>query len=294
MARRKTLASIVAGLGVAALIVLILASVTYADTPSTPATAATPADALRGPSVDGAAAEPTLVHRTFDGAVERLAVQPTEAAVLALGLDDDTLTAVRAILNERAKALDDVVLDHIDLLTQIETAEANGEWGTLVKIAWSLHKDFKARFGDETLADRFREVLDPAEFTKFERLVDGYWDAVVADEAGADANRLERFAAKRGAMIEHFAKDIERAFQRISMDGKSGSGEEEFERLIAMLDPTDDQEARIRALAEKWYIENRMAPSKEDERELVMGIYDLLDDARQRRFVELIISMDNK
>jgi hypothetical protein len=210
---------------------------------------------------------------------------------MLMDVDENAMARVRALLDERARALDTVVMDNLQLLTQVETAAENNQVMTLLKIAWQLHREFRAEYGEAPLDDRLAEVLPPAQARELERLVEEYWSAIVAAETGEGANRVERFLARRGAMIELFAQDVERAFERISMD--DDGGDEEFDHLLELLDPTSEQEAVIRDLAQRWYFETRGMPSTQDEVTLIMSIYDTLDDTRQRRLVELLISMDD-
>ncbi len=291
--RRSPLALVTLALGVVAMALLVFAATRWAAG-SPPAPSASPADgtdALRGPEVSGAAARPTLVSRDFDGRVRPLEAHPAEAAVALLDLDEEAQRRVATVLDERARALDAVVMNNLETLTQIETAAENGQVLTLLKIAWQLHREFRAEYGTQPVHERLAASLPADQAAELERLVDEYVEALVRAETGEDANRVDRYFARRGVMIELFAKDVERAFQRISMDDPDGA--EAFERLLGRLEPTGELEARIREMAERFYFETRGMPSKQDEVELIMGIYDTLDDARQRRLVELLVSMDD-
>jgi len=278
--RRLTLA-----LGIAAL--TVPASLTAAQVASAAGAPSTP---LRGPDVgprEGAA--PTLVQRSFDGRLHRLEVDPAVAALDVIEIGDDARARVLAILDARAAALDRVVIDNIDVLTQIEGAAEGGMVLRLLHLASQIRNEFTKVAGDEAVVDQLAGVLPSEQARRMRALVDEYWNALVEEECGGDAGRIERFIAERRAHLELFGKEVERSVERVFEDDEEGA---EFEALLAQLDLTSEQRVAIDGHVADFVRQTRMTPTKQEEVDLLMRIYGELGTEQRTKLFELVISME--
>lgn len=262
---------------------------THAPTePLAPKPGVDTARALAGPEVAPRAAEPTLVRRTFGGRIQRLDVHPAEAALDLIQIDEDARQRAIAILDKRAAAMDKVVLDHLDLLTQIQPAVESGRVFHVLQIASQLHRDFEARAGTASLVDQLAGVLPLEDAQSLRRLVDEYWDALAAEEGGEDVGRIEAFVIERRAALEVFGKEIERAFDRISMGGAGDA--QAWERILVALELSPEQERTIRAMGRDFYVESRFNPTRQETAEFLGRVYLQLDTDQRTKLFRLLLS----
>jgi hypothetical protein len=241
---------------------------------------------LRGPEV-GAGAEPSLLSRTYDGRLRRLEVAPEVAALDLLELRDDERARVLAILDERAAALDRVVIENIDLLTQIEGAAEGGMVLRLLHLAAQIHNRFTDVVGHESVGDQLASVLPREQARRLESVAGEYWDALLNEECGEDAGRIERYITQRRMALEMFGAEIEHSVERVFEDTE----DDEFEVVLAQLDMTAEQQQAVDNHIANFVKQTRMTPTKQEEVALLMSIYRELDEERRTRLFELVISM---
>ena len=259
--------------------------------PTHPGTPQTPdALRLRGPEIAARVAGTTLVRRTFEGAIQRLGIDPGEAALDLLDLDDDARQRALGVLDRRAAALDTVVLDNLHLLTQIESAAEAGRMFRVLQIASGIHERFVDEVGREPLVDQLASVLPAHDAAGLRRLVEGYWDAIAHEEGGADVGRIEAFVIKRRAALEVFGKEVERALERVFSD--TGEDDEGWEAMLAALDLSPEQEREIRSMGEEFYLRARLNPTKDEMAEFLTSVYLTLDEGQRTRLFSMVVSSE--
>jgi hypothetical protein len=251
------------------------------DDPSDP-----PPGFLAGPDVGEKTTEPTLVARTLDGEVQKLPAPPAIAVLELLEIDEKTREKIDELLAERAALLDTLVLSNIELLTQVETVMAVGEpveklnmlregltalepvrkWGRLDRrISAVLPRDLRAQFRehiDEYERERYRTARETGEFDN-------------------------RFGYKMMRYWEDIAWEIERAAERVFDDDDDGSAW--LRTLSAKLELTPDQQGEIQAMAERFYIDTKGRPSKQDEFRFIAKIRTVMTIEQRWKFTGMLL-----
>jgi len=245
-----------------------------------------PPDLLAGPDVGEPSQERTLVERGVDGKVRVLAAPPAIMALELLELDEKTREKIGALLAERAALMDTLVLSNIELLGQAETVIAVGApveklnllreglqalgpvraWGRLDRrIAQALPPSLRARY---------RTHLEKYERERYE-------------SARASGELDNRFAYKMTRYWEDLAWEIERAAERVFVEDENG--DKWLALLREKLGLTSDQEGEIRAMAERFFIETKGRPSKEDEMRFIAQIRGVLTIEQKWKFTGLLL-----
>lgn len=241
---------------------------------------------LAGPDVGEKTAAPTIVNRTLGGAVQKLPAPPSLAVLDILTLDEATQKKIDALLADRASVIDTLVLANIEMLSQIETVMAVGEpveklnmlrsglralepvrtWGRLDRrIAAELPRD---------LRNEYRRHLDEYERARYR----------AARETGELDNRL---GYKMMRYWEDIAWEIERAAERVFDDSDDGS--QWLARLTEKLGLTPDQEGEIRQMADRFYLDTKGRPTKEDEMRFVAKIRTVMTIEQRWKFTGMML-----
>lgn len=220
---------------------------------------------LAGPKVDEAAAAATLVQYTMSGRLRRLDRPAEEAALEIMRLSADEASEVEHILAERAKAIDKVVAENIPLLVLTQQArESNDQKAQREQLAALLEKFQKVRERG-TLRDEIAYVLSEANATRFEQLVQDYWQAVVRDEvrdrAAKGAEERGRGILLRESMLT-FGQEIRRSYER-QVQAKT----EQLEAFLKSVEATPEQEEKIRKITADAYQASGGKPTLAQRRE---------------------------
>lgn len=227
-----------------------------------PAAGKPAASPLGGPKIDSPDRSiPSLVSTDFNGSVRRLETTPEEAAVALLNLTGDAKKRVDALFARRGKAIEEFVTGNLDLLTKLDTAGKTNNKRDQLMLGLEAFQKLNAVWKDGTLFDQVKAALPDEERAEFERLVTGYWNALVEEgknipnDQGKKRGRFEIIAGER---LQAFVGEIGRAFER---GVKSGRLIAEF--VLKDLNLNDAQKARIREIVDS---EAADAPFKEDDK----------------------------
>ncbi|GJQ29515.1 MAG: hypothetical protein HBSAPP03_13990 [Phycisphaerae bacterium] len=212
---------------------------------------------LAGPRVDEAPAPArvTLIERDFDGAVKIPELPPEEVALSLLGLEAPGATAeqreahaaARRVLEERAKFIDDFVVNNIPLLTMFGNAENTGDKLDQFMLGLEALRKFAPLREKGSLRSRLAAALPEAERARYETLLDEFWLALEKDRARrpkADGTKPNRLEILLGAKLESFGREGERSFARVQY-----SGELLYHYATRGLTLTPLQKRRLRELA---------------------------------------------
>ena len=259
-----------------------------AHAPASPIADPAPSATLRGPTVHARTDAPSLLDRSFDGALVQLQVDPAEAALDLLDLDDDARQRALAVLDKRSGILDRIVGRNLGTLTEINTAVSTGRMFRVLQLASDLHRQFTLEAGDTALVDQLAAVLPSHDAHELRRVVDEYWTAFVHEEGGARVGRIESFVIRRRAALEVFGKEIERATDRVTADATSAS--DHWDRMLSALGLSPEQELEIRSMGRDFYINTNLNPTKEDTADFLIRVYHKLDGAQREKFFRLIVS----
>ncbi|MCC6229399.1 MAG: hypothetical protein IT432_09250 [Phycisphaerales bacterium] len=238
------------------------------------------ANPLGGPKIDAPpSAASSLVSTDFNGTVRRLETTPEEAAVALLNLTGSAKERVDALFAKRGKAIEEFVTGNLDLLTKLDTAGKTNNKRDQLMLGLEAFQKLNAVWKDGTLFDQVKASLPDDKRAEFERLVTGYWNALVEEgknipnEEGKKRGRFEIVAGER---LQAFVGEIGRAFER---GVKSGRLIAEF--VLKDLNLTDAQKARVREIIDSEAAE---APLKEDDKRyegLFLKILGILDEKQR-------------
>ena len=238
------------------------------------------ANPLGGPKIDApTSAAASLVSTDFNGTVRRLETTPEEAAVALLNLTGSAKERVDALLAKRGKAIEEFVTGNLDLLTKLDTAGKTNNKRDQLMLGLEAFQKLNAVWKDGTLFDQVKSMLPDDKRAEFERLVTGYWNALVEEgknipnEEGKKRGRFEIVAGER---LQAFVGEIGRAFER---GVKSGRLIAEF--VLKDLNLTDAQKARVREIIDSEAAE---APLKEDDKRyegMFLKILGILDEKQR-------------
>ncbi len=248
---------------------------------------------LAGPRIERPAATSrvTLVERDFDGAVKLPEIPPEEVAMDLLDLDGAeateaqraALAAARKVLEERAKFIDDFVVNNIPLLTMFGNAENTGDKLDQVMLALEALRKFSPLMEKGPLRVRLAAVLPEVDRAKFEGLLDEFWLAVEKDRARkpkADGSRPNRLEILIGAKLESFGREGERAFARVQY-----SGALLYSYATKGLTLTPQQKRQLRELSETHAAKGDDV-TEEDNRKLFVRALGVLRVEQRPRFIK--------
>lgn len=262
-----------------------LAQDSHTTTPPAQPTTKQADNPLRGPTI--AVQEQTtssIVSTDFNGTVRRLETTPEEAAVALLNLTGEAKERVSTILTRRGKAIEDFVLNNIDLLTKLDTAGKTNNKSDQLLLGLEAMQKLSAVWKDGTLFDQIKSALPEGKRAEFERLVVGYWDALAEEGKnikGENGKRRGRFEIVTAERLQAFAGELGRAFDR---GVKSGRLIAEF--VLKDLNLTDSQKARVREIVDS---EAADAPLKEDDKRyegLFIKILGILDEQQRTTVIK--------
>lgn len=272
---------------------------------------------LSGPTVSPAKIGPTIVERTMDGSVRRVEVRPEEAAVRKLTLDPEESARVEAVLAERARDLDQIVRENIDLLVRVQSAKAAGEPKALNQVMQEFREAMRPLAVKGSLAQRLHEALSPDHAASFDLMVRDYFRALVAegnksrpmgdpmdDSDGASDSptattpgtapgtpggapppprKAERRAAVVRQYVEVFAQEVRRSYERISAEGH-----QRLEELVKRLELSPEQEAKVREMATELGQKTKLNPTPAQRAELFGKVLVLLTPEQRAKAVEFV------
>lgn len=268
----------------ACVVVALAASIAPAQPPAPP---------LAGPRIveDAPAADrPSLLARGFDGLVLVPEIPPEEAALRALGLDAPDASperraahdAILALLAERARALDDILADNLDLLVMLGVAEGTDDGLDKLMLGLKAYEVLAPLRAKGPLRAQVRALLPAGDQSAYDEALDEFWRAIVRDRRAqrkADGKRPARGEVVLAVRGESFGREVERSFQRLV-----ASGELIYRYATRGITLTRPQQRRLRELAADHAAKGDRA-SDDDNRRLFLGALRTLSVSQRPRFI---------
>jgi hypothetical protein len=271
----------------AAFLATTLGFAAFAHLPAPPAEQAPPVAPLAGPSAGPTTAPTSLVAFDLDGRLIRLDLHPAEAALRLVTLSPASRERTDRVLLERAKILDALLAENLDLLVELGSAGAAAKNGgqrekmealsLLVKVAGRIAPKLNA---NGMLDARISAALDPAERRDWQRLVEEYNAAVAKDgvvEDGVVTRKGNRFECLVAESFRLVGKEVERSFQR-----QFGQGEKDFERALAAIGMTPEQEQKVRGLIADFLAKTKYKPTEAQKALLALQVLAWLNPEQQK------------
>lgn len=238
-----------------------------AATQATPAPAGQPAP-LSGPRLETPAASITLVETDYNGKVRRVEATPEEAAMKMITLEPADRARVDQVFADRARVMDGIIRDNLLLLNQIDTASKAGRKLETLVLLMDLYGKFQPLRDRGVLHDQVEATLPEPARPEFNRLVGGYWDAII-DEGRrlpkADGKPPARMEIVLGERFEIFGREIERSFKRYEMTAV----EDVLDKLVRGLELSADQQRSVEPIVDRLAQAIR-AEAPEKERGLIV------------------------
>ncbi len=231
---------------------------------------------LAGPSVDIQAEHTTLVHRDFSGEFQRLDRHPAEAALDLVrerfAIDEDSAQAIDAILAERRKTLDDLVVDRLDVLIKLSNGGNDEDRAEAIAVLRQAMGPI-ARKGQ--LGDRIRRHLPTDAATEHQRLEREYLEAAIEDrvallqaEGGTMGERGLRMRARAIEMLVGLGAEVKGAYERtIVQQGQR------VDELIALLNLSPDQEGKVRRIIQEYGEKTLLSKEARDDASSRLAVF---------------------
>jgi hypothetical protein len=238
---------------------------------------------LAGPRVQEKRAEPTLVERDMAGKIRRLEVPPGEAALGLLHLDEETAQRTRTILDERAAILDRIVTDNLDLIIRIHAAGEAGDKAEALTLLGQALQKLKPLRERGTLESELGAALPEAQRAAFWALVKEYQGAMIGelrDEARARGEEARPLAATIKSSLIVLGAEVKRSYER-QVGGKAA----EFEKILAKLGLTPEQESRVRGLVARFAEQSKGKPTEGQKRDLFLAVMSHLNREQQKLLI---------
>lgn len=210
---------------------------------------------LSGPTVASTDQKPTLVQRDFTGSLTRLERHPAEAALDHVldrfSIDEPTKEAIEAILSERRMALDELVVDRLDLLIKLSNG---GDQADRAESVRALRQALAPITRKGRLGDRIRALLPEQAASEHQRLEAEYVQAAIDDriqllssEQMGGPERGLRMRAQAIEMLVGLGAEVRSAYERTLVQRG-----EELDALIASLNLSPEQDGKVRAIIQAY------------------------------------------
>lgn len=250
------------------------------------------ADALRGPSVERHEDRPrrSIVQRDFQGRLKRLEEPPVMVALGKLEMGAEERARVEKVVGDRAAALDAIVRDNLRLLIELTRAQEGKDGPAAARLRSEAFEKLQPFLKRGPLMAEVRGALEEAGGAELKRMVDEY-NAVAAQERVEDSMSGRAGAPKKenrlGAMLaqgfEGFALEAKASYERVV-----GAGGKEFERFLAKLQLTPEQDSHIRQRAGDLFQKTYGKTTKKQQFGLFVEIYKELTVEQRHTLAEMI------
>lgn len=261
----------------AACLTLVLSAPVLAQQPAP--NAASP-DPLAGRPVEVSAQKRTLVERDFQGELRHPEPTAIEAAIALLDLRGEEKDRVDEVFTRRALILDRFVENNLDLLTRFGNAEHSTDGKEKFLLAVEAFGKLAPLRREGPLDQQVREALSPANASKFDALLRGYWNALAADDA-----KLKKPKGRLGVIadskLKDLGKEIESAFHRAEKSGGVLYG-----YLFKSMKLTEDQSRRLHDLCATYSVGGLDNKDKASQAAFFLAVTQVLDKDQRRDFVK--------
>jgi len=192
-----------------------------------------------------------------------------------------TEAELHALLADRARVMDSVVLDNITLLSQVETVMTVGSPAEKLETVQKGLAALEPARAWGRLRDRVAAVLPEEARARYDALIDEYEEARYAHalETGEVEHRFEQ--------REDTVWEIERAGERVFED--DGEGDAWLAKLTEELGLTPEQEGKIRQMAENFYLETKTRPTEAQEMAFIAKIRTVMTVEQRWKFTAMML-----
>ncbi len=243
-------------------------------------------DPMTGPKVQPKAGEPTLIKYDLSGKLVRPEVSPDEAALELIGLDAGEKEAVNQILVGRAAILDGIVADNLPLLLKFQGVRT----GDTPKEQMQALKDLTKVFEPYREMGPLRTQVEPHMATekaaKYKQILQDYWAAVTQEDEETLKSKGKPMTASQIRGYETmlaFGAEVRRSYNR-----QIAAKIEQLNELLAKLNATPEQDAKIRTLTSDYFQKTAGKPTTQQRGDLFQAILkELNDDQRMTLLKEL-------
>ncbi len=235
-------------------------------------------DPLAGPRGANGAKRATLVEIDYAGRLKPREGTIEEAALRVLEVDDATRSRLDAVLQERARLMDELVSRNLRTLIRLGSASESGRKIEALTHAISLWEKGQPIREKGSLRSRLAAQLDEAQRRRFNGLIEEYLHAARRDgvEPGGKPKAWIEVALQE--RFRGLSSEVERSFAR-----QTTNGEEEAEAFFDGLGLSPEQTQHIRQTFENFVLERGFNPTQGEQALVAAQVLAYLDeDARQR------------
>lgn len=261
----------------AALVVAILHAIS-AGLAAEPAT--TPP--LSGPSVPEEA-ESRRIERDFEGNMKPLEVRPEVAALNELSLSESERAKVDEILAHRNATTTRLIRENIDLLLRAQSVREGND----PEARRALLEDFREAFKDLStngpLAEQLAGAMTAENAEKFNEINRQYWRELVTQNSKDGPDRPRGKAAVTRAALKLLAQEIKQSYERTIAEGK-----ERLDQVIARLELTPEQDAKVRAIVTEFGQQTKLNPTGTQRIALFTRIAQVLTPEQRQKAFDLV------
>lgn len=269
----------------AALLLAAAALPALADTP--PAAPAPDDAALAGPKVaDRPVDDSTIVQRNAMGTLIRHERDPALEALDKLKLDTETRAKADEIIAKRYTVLDNVVQDNLLLLNELNNARLAGNRDESRRLLRELYAKAKPYLDRGSLADELKPVLTADQHARLVKMVEEYQRAAVKDRIGAMGDDGEPMTQAKADITERLTQlgiEVRRSYER-----RVQSGGREFDKFLADLNVTPEQEAKIRQRVQAAYFDAQGKPGKAQIAKVFLESWQDLSTEQRQQLMKIL------
>lgn len=207
---------------------------------------------LSGPSVPDETASPR-VQRDFEGNMKPLEVRPEIAALDELTLSEAERLGVDGVLAKRTATMERLIRENIDLLLRAQAVREGNDPEARRALLEDFGKAFKELTADGPLSEQIAAAMSEENAEKFNAINKEYWRELIGPEPG-DGDRGRGRIAR--VAVKLLGQEVKQTYERMIGDGK-----EQLERVIAELQLTPEQEAKIRAIVTEFGQKTKLNPT---------------------------------
>lgn len=263
-----------------------------ADPPASKPAASPANDPLAGPKVAEAPKKAGIVQRDFDGKVVLPEGSPEEAAVRVLGLDGDYATPeqkaawakVQEVLNKRHRILDDFVVEHLNLLVELQNVKGTGNKMDQLALFQKAYQELAPLREGGSLQEQIDKVLPEADAKAFDGYLADFWKAVEADRGSMtndDGTTPGKWGARAQTNLKMMGQEIKASYERVK-----DSGELLYRRLTEGLKLNATQQAAMREAAAEFMKNLEAGGEKSENRKLFFAALRSLDEEQRPTFIK--------
>lgn len=236
---------------------------------------------LKGPSVS-TDTQNSLGTTDMSGRFTPVEGRPEIAAFMLVNKDPNDLAMARELDSQRMFDLTIFLVDEIDTVRAITDAINIGNATKAQLLLAGMRQQFEPELLRDPIASELEEMLDQEQTIEFRRILDTYWHQWAQSQ---HPDRKIKPGTAAAAKAEHtlshklFEQDIKLAY-----DTSLKRYRDTTDAIVTAIAPTTEQQAQIRDLIIEHIKETRLKATITQREDLMLEIYELLDDDRRVKF----------